>query len=184
MKIKTYGNTSVCQNEKCHFSSECANHETAGEFRSESGFTPQLTLWPDKSIDCETGDRSCHRDIHNQPNYKLPNNIEYLHHGFININDINVIVTVKYPPRIKRITKLLNQLGFTVTMMKPETQEGPVISRNKYSYIRDKHREYAFIVTHKYSDMTNVVPLSVLERNKSVMGTLKYIVDGFLKNSY
>lgn len=32
-----------CDSEDCHWSRECANHRTAGEFRSEDGFTPRLT---------------------------------------------------------------------------------------------------------------------------------------------
>lgn len=35
--------TLICQTKDCLFNRECANHETAGDFRSEGGFTPQVT---------------------------------------------------------------------------------------------------------------------------------------------
>lgn len=31
-----------CLDEKCPFRKECANHRTAGDFRSEDGFTPDI----------------------------------------------------------------------------------------------------------------------------------------------
>ena len=32
----------ICLSSDCRFKSECANHTTAGDFRTESGFTPKL----------------------------------------------------------------------------------------------------------------------------------------------
>jgi hypothetical protein len=34
----------ICLEKSCKFNRECANHETAGDFRSEDGFTPSLSL--------------------------------------------------------------------------------------------------------------------------------------------
>ena len=34
--------TPLCRSTDCAFNRDCANHATAGDFRSESGFTPNL----------------------------------------------------------------------------------------------------------------------------------------------
>ena len=31
-----------CNQDSCPFKSDCANHRTAGDYRSESGFTPEI----------------------------------------------------------------------------------------------------------------------------------------------
>ena len=42
----------ICE-ESCYHQSECANHTTAGDFRSEGGFTPNLLLGDDGSWTCD-----------------------------------------------------------------------------------------------------------------------------------
>lgn len=39
--ISTAGGVS-CEEQKCRFRKECANHSTAGDFRTEDGFSPEL----------------------------------------------------------------------------------------------------------------------------------------------
>ena len=66
-----------CLEDKCPFKRECANHYTAGEFRGEDGFTPELTL-VNKIITCDTHDRG----ICNECDYAmLPENYNGLQHG-------------------------------------------------------------------------------------------------------
>lgn len=42
MQIPVKSNSLICLSETCPFRSECANHTTAGDFREEGGFTPEL----------------------------------------------------------------------------------------------------------------------------------------------
>ena len=44
IEIPLHGNFPDCRMETCPFCRECANHCTAGDFRTEGGFTPQLTV--------------------------------------------------------------------------------------------------------------------------------------------
>jgi hypothetical protein len=48
MKIKTEPkglyNAIICLEETCLYRKNCANHVSAGDFRSEDGFTPELNL--------------------------------------------------------------------------------------------------------------------------------------------
>jgi hypothetical protein len=42
-----------CLEENCPWNRECSNHETAGDFRSEDGFTPILAL-RNGEVHCQT----------------------------------------------------------------------------------------------------------------------------------
>lgn len=48
----------LCHSKTCRFKFECANHTTAGDFRTEGGFTPELfertpEVWACHTIDAE-----------------------------------------------------------------------------------------------------------------------------------
>lgn len=49
----------VCCSETCQLRSECSNHSTAGDFRSESGFAPNLLRERDGSWTCTQEETSC-----------------------------------------------------------------------------------------------------------------------------
>ena len=46
------GTAFECHSKDCMYSRDCANHYTAGDFRSEDGLYPILKLWPDKKWYC------------------------------------------------------------------------------------------------------------------------------------
>lgn len=51
MKIPVTSHGGICCASKdCRFKRECANHVTAGEFRSEDGFTPVLRIMAEGGI--------------------------------------------------------------------------------------------------------------------------------------
>ena len=53
---KTYTNpyhAIICESIECKFRRECANHCSAGDFRSEDGFSPKLTI-ENGQVNCET----------------------------------------------------------------------------------------------------------------------------------
>jgi len=41
-------------NEKCTFERSCANHVSAGDYRTEGGVTPKLTILPNGNVGCRT----------------------------------------------------------------------------------------------------------------------------------
>ena len=47
-----------CQESECLFRKECANHETAGEYRVEGGFSPELVVNTHMQVFCSTKDRN------------------------------------------------------------------------------------------------------------------------------
>lgn len=51
IKIDQYNG---CTSSECPFRKTCAQHETAGDFRSEDGFTPQIEVLKDGTVTCET----------------------------------------------------------------------------------------------------------------------------------
>lgn len=58
--VKVYAAGGIdCLEDSCPFKGECANHETAGDFRSEDGFTPELSV-VDGQWSCKTYDREPH----------------------------------------------------------------------------------------------------------------------------
>jgi hypothetical protein len=75
--------------ENCQFSSECANHTTAGEFRSDDGFTPELSINQD-TITCQTKHRNIMEDIN--VNRILPENYPTLGRGSLIKNKKNKLV--------------------------------------------------------------------------------------------
>lgn len=61
-------NAVICKDKTCSYKRECANHDTAGDFRSDSGFTPQLFVLNNKTeIDCYTKDQSVHENFLDLP---------------------------------------------------------------------------------------------------------------------
>lgn len=68
-----------CCTASCVYSRECAQHESAGDFRSESGFTPQLN-----TSECFTADQKARVERYNT----VPENVESLGMGFIPLERI------------------------------------------------------------------------------------------------
>lgn len=62
MKIPLSNNKYLnCESDDCPFNRECANHETAGDFRSDSGFSPKVEKVGDDYI-CKTRDSEIDMD--------------------------------------------------------------------------------------------------------------------------
>ena len=53
----------VCESNDCKFKRECANHTSAGDFRSEDGFSPILTLQRG-NVKCDTYHSPSNPNIH------------------------------------------------------------------------------------------------------------------------
>jgi hypothetical protein len=57
IQIETYlGGGIGCLSEQCAYTRTCANHVTAGDYRSEGGFSPEIRQEDDKFF-CDTADR-------------------------------------------------------------------------------------------------------------------------------
>lgn len=82
LQIKADGTR--CLDERCAYVRECANHVSAGDFRSESGFTPELII--DKGCTyCATKSRRPARDgaVYRNP---IPANYKDLGNGCLSID--------------------------------------------------------------------------------------------------
>ena len=67
-----------CNSDRCSFKKECAQHVSAGQFREESGFTPEIEKSGDNYM-CNTFGRKSSDDL----NRIVPDNIETLNHGML-----------------------------------------------------------------------------------------------------
>jgi hypothetical protein len=71
-----------CMSEECKFCKDCAQHSSAGDFRTDDGFRPELSL-----TSCETADRPKHIDY--EPIYReVPDNVDTLETGFMSLKEI------------------------------------------------------------------------------------------------
>lgn len=55
-KLELIGETKsfpLCHSKECGLRSECANHATAGDFRTEDGETPNLFMDAERNIFCD-----------------------------------------------------------------------------------------------------------------------------------
>lgn len=43
-----------CESKTCRFRYDCANHETAGLYRYETGKSPQIILFDDSTVECSS----------------------------------------------------------------------------------------------------------------------------------
>lgn len=74
--------------EDCPFDRTCANHCTAGDFRTEGGFKPELTLENEKVI-CYTKNQSVDSSISYET---LPENHRQLEMGAVQWKHLNELV--------------------------------------------------------------------------------------------
>lgn len=79
----------ICEEEMCPFRKTCANHTTAGDFRYEDGFSPQLSIIGD-DIHCLTRDVDINDDLDCHL-MTYPVGIDSLEHGFLNLNNGNIV---------------------------------------------------------------------------------------------
>lgn len=79
-----------CREKLCPFRRECAQHETAGDFRTEGGFTPELIIIGNACY-CDT----CHEEPLDFDSFETdyPANYEKLNHGALHSNSIGQLVT-------------------------------------------------------------------------------------------
>lgn len=75
-----------CLSETCKFKRECANHRTAGDFRSEDGFSPELVS-KDGEIFCITQEH--------EADGRYPANADELGRGSLCVGDISPLTAVK-----------------------------------------------------------------------------------------
>lgn len=82
ININVYGDCETL----CPYYRECACHYTAGDFRSESGFTPQIFVDTETGqLFCATAEEPPHTPNYPQQSAKFPENIEFLSQGYHNI---------------------------------------------------------------------------------------------------
>jgi hypothetical protein len=76
-----------CVAKDCIFQKECAQHETAGDFRCEDGFSPELVFdIHTNTVICKTKDE----DVHEIPHYAtIPQNYEKLDRGILTFDQIS-----------------------------------------------------------------------------------------------
>lgn len=67
IEVKLWNDMGInCLEKDCKFNKECANHASAGDYRSEGGFTPELTIEGKEPIFyCATKNKEA--DEYNQP---------------------------------------------------------------------------------------------------------------------
>jgi hypothetical protein len=86
MKIKTEPkglySAIICLEETCLYRKSCANHVSAGDFRSEDGFTPKLSLGQG-NVYCKTTDHLPMSKFDD-----LPDNLDHLQSGLMLWDDI------------------------------------------------------------------------------------------------
>lgn len=94
MKIKceVYDSGYVeCLEETCPFLRECANHTTAGDFRSEDGFSPEL-FEENNIFFCRTKTAKKHKDLpasYPKNYYKLKRGMIIFQEGeFVNVDPL------------------------------------------------------------------------------------------------
>lgn len=93
----------LCHSEECKFRSECANHVTAGDWRSESGFSPELSVVDKSTGECSTFDRNGSEE---------PENVDDLGSGLLIWK--NGVVRLAYQPDIS-LTSLYEVARMPVT---------------------------------------------------------------------
>lgn len=85
-----------CTTDKCFFRRECAQHKSAGDFRSESGFAPEINFNSSQSSwECLTADEKpkiCGAET-------LPENVDKLGSGFL--KPCKVVITLSEPYEFK-----------------------------------------------------------------------------------
>lgn len=80
-----YVNGCICLEENCQYRKTCANHDSAGDFRAEGGYSPQLWYKENlfdknkKELICESIDF----ESDNDPHRPLPKNIDFSKEGFV-----------------------------------------------------------------------------------------------------
>jgi hypothetical protein len=63
IKVEIYGTGGIDCLAQCKFKRSCANHMSAGDFRSEGGFSPRLHISSDlKQVFCEDIDKESNDD--------------------------------------------------------------------------------------------------------------------------
>jgi hypothetical protein len=78
-------NVIICKSYNCPYQRECANHFSAGDFRSEGGFSPELSM-VNGEVHCATITQPVDIDI----DYTcLPSNYNTLNSGCLFWKDIN-----------------------------------------------------------------------------------------------
>jgi hypothetical protein len=87
MKIELMPDSAVCLSETCIYNRECANHASAGDYRTEDGFTPELDLQGNQWV-CLTADRPTGLTEEYRYYGATPNNIEELGQGFITLDEL------------------------------------------------------------------------------------------------
>ena len=93
VKIKIFDMGGIDCLANCAFSSECANHCSAGDFRSEGGFTPELTVLDRETADCQTRER----EIDDSVTYaSFPDNYDQLGRGMLVFKKDRVSVSTQF----------------------------------------------------------------------------------------
>ncbi len=72
----------------CKFQKECAQHYSAGDFRSEDGFSPEIEV-KNGQVHCNTFGRNYITNMEKSGPFDLPENYNQLERGFIPKSELN-----------------------------------------------------------------------------------------------
>lgn len=94
INVKIYDQGGVdCTVEHCVFKFECANHKTAGDYRNEDGFTPDITE-EDGQFLCATKDAPMDDDETYQG--RFPEDYDKMGRGALTIDQIEAKTALNY----------------------------------------------------------------------------------------
>ena len=91
IELEFYGDP-FCLSKTCVFNRECANHETAGDYRSEDGFKPEIVEINGEYY-CNTADQLPKDD---DRLYRIPNNYDKLDYGILTLKELQINSIIDY----------------------------------------------------------------------------------------
>ena len=88
MKLLEIDDWKCCNSKDCPYRRGCANHSSAGDYRTDDGFSPELVRLG-SDIYCKSYDKPPMVVDENQRcSYDIPENVYDLGNGFVNIEDV------------------------------------------------------------------------------------------------
>lgn len=115
----------VCNDEKCKFVKTCANHRTAGDYRNEDGFSPDIRQSGNDYV-CLSKGSPASKTIYGQE----PSNVVELDRGEVNLEDVrrasqpdNPSFRARLVEDVLELWNLKPHLRFGVLLRQVGTQE-------------------------------------------------------------
>lgn len=92
IEIETYREVGFsCKSDDCPYRQECAQHDSAGDFRDEDGFTPELFM-TDSGVNCETKDKKPANVVYGS----YPENYNDLSSGSLSLPQLKLTLPVLF----------------------------------------------------------------------------------------